>query len=89
MLKSGPSLKELQRKRARDILKIEAESRNDKLVLVERNLHYKLEEMQEHLKSGETSHQLDNLYCRYLGIMQDLDFVPRLWKSSGFPFLMF
>ena len=32
-------------KRARDIFKIKAEVRNDKLVLVESNLRYKLEEM--------------------------------------------
>ena len=40
-------------KRARDILKIKAEVRNDKLVLVESNLRYKLEEIPEYLKSGE------------------------------------
>ena len=38
---------------ARDILKIKAEVRNDKLVLVESNLRYKLEEIPEYLKSGE------------------------------------
>ena len=41
-------------KRARDILKIKAEVRNDKLVLVESNLRYKLEEIPEYLKSGES-----------------------------------
>ena len=40
-------------KRARDIHKIKAEVRNDKLVLVESNLRYKLEEIPECLKSGE------------------------------------
>ena len=40
-------------KRARGILKIKAEVRNDKLVLVESNLRYKLEEIAEYLKSGE------------------------------------
>ena len=51
-------------KRARDILKIKAEARNDKLVLVESNLHYKLEEIPEYLKGvGKTSHELGNLYC--------------------------
>ena len=41
-------------KRARDILRIKAEVRNDTLVLVESNLHYKLEEIPEYLKSGES-----------------------------------
>ena len=41
-------------KRARDIFKIKAEVRNDKSVLVESNLRYKLEEIPEYLKSGES-----------------------------------
>ena len=39
--------------RARDILKIKVEVKNDKLVLLENNLRYKLEEIPEYLKSGE------------------------------------
>ena len=40
-------------KRARDIHRVKAEVRNDKLVLEESNLRYKLEEIPEYFKCGE------------------------------------
>ena len=73
-------------KRARDIHKIKADVKNNKLVLVESNLRYKLEEIPEYLKSGENKPSTGQSILSFSLLCRDLYFVRRLSIFSGFPF---